>query len=467
MNNKKCETQTALKLLNQYADEYQTLETKNKALMKEVNDLKSNLQINKEIIELFCSKISSSQKSSLLIDKFRDENNQLYQQCQTLIKECKELKAQLQEKGQIIQTQTINYEKSTEKLKTDLFLLENIIKLKENAILSLKKKQSHSSNGNENSNVVNVEKYIMSPSPIINKLNDELEMYKEINAKYFNHLTSVKKMLIKYDYIAKRYEAECNNYKEEINALKQEKKTNKIISKMGYKHFEKNNSSSNILNVNHNKSSNSFFTAIDKNNTLDCLNKSKRTMINNLENANRNKMKLNKVDIISEWIDTLKFSNMSQDDYSKFCENKKYVKLTDAIEYLYKIIVDKNIQIGFLINENDLMNAENIKLNRINIELNNELKLIKSSINITIAHTNNSSMINKDSTDPGSTLLATLKNPNEKELSIYVNRDVEEMNMKKYIMDSITSSEFREGMCLDAFDFQSEISKTKTNKIGY
>lgn len=458
MNNKKCETQTALKLLNQYADEYQTLEMKTKALLKEVNDLKSNLQINKEIIELFCSKISSSQKNHLIFDKFRNENKQLYQQCQVLLKENKEVKAQLQEKDQIIRTQTINYEKATEKLKTDLFIFNNIIKLKDSTILSLKKKQFH--NGNEKDNDSYIEIYITSPSPIVNKLNDELETYKEINTKYFNHLNSVKKMLMKYDFIAKRYEAECNNYKEELNSLKQERNTNKIISRMGYNHFSQNSSNSNTTS--HNKTSNSFFTTNDKNSTLfDGINKSKRTMINNLENANKHKMKMNKVDIISEWTDTLKFSNMTQDEYSKFCDNKRYAKLTDAIEYLYKVVVDKNIQIGFLTEENDCINADNIKLNRINIELNNDIKLIKSSTNITHAHINNSSIINKDSTDPGSNLLATLKNPNEKESSIYVNKDAEEMNMKKYIMDSITSSEFREGMYLDAFDFQSEISKTQ------
>ena len=44
-------------------------------------------------------------------------------------------------------------------------------------------------------------------------------------------------------------------------------------------------------------------------------------------------------------------------------------KLTNAIEYLYKILIDKNIQIKLLSLENEALNEENIRLNKINIEM--------------------------------------------------------------------------------------------------
>ena len=50
---RKLDKQTALKLINQYADNYKRIEDENKALQQEVKDLKSNLNVNKEIIESF------------------------------------------------------------------------------------------------------------------------------------------------------------------------------------------------------------------------------------------------------------------------------------------------------------------------------------------------------------------------------------------------------------------------------
>ena len=51
-NNEKCQnTETAIKLLNQYADSYHQLEEQINFLKKENKDLHQNIQINKEIIK--------------------------------------------------------------------------------------------------------------------------------------------------------------------------------------------------------------------------------------------------------------------------------------------------------------------------------------------------------------------------------------------------------------------------------
>ena len=55
---KKNEKQTALRLLGKYADEYHVLQRKTQELIQENNDLKSNLKINKEIIDSFFQNIN-------------------------------------------------------------------------------------------------------------------------------------------------------------------------------------------------------------------------------------------------------------------------------------------------------------------------------------------------------------------------------------------------------------------------
>ena len=55
--NEKCQnTETAIKLLNQYADSYHQLEEQINFLKKENSDLHQNLQINKDIIQTFFKK---------------------------------------------------------------------------------------------------------------------------------------------------------------------------------------------------------------------------------------------------------------------------------------------------------------------------------------------------------------------------------------------------------------------------
>ena len=50
---RKLDKNLAIKLINQYADNYKRVEEENKCLQKEISDLKSNLNVNKEIIESF------------------------------------------------------------------------------------------------------------------------------------------------------------------------------------------------------------------------------------------------------------------------------------------------------------------------------------------------------------------------------------------------------------------------------
>ena len=72
---------------------------------------------------------------------------------------------------------------------------------------------------------------------------------------------------------------------------------------------------------------------------------------------------------------------MTQKKFLKFCENKFTNKLTNAIEYMYKILVDKNIQIKLLTKENETLNEENIGLNKINIQMETMIYYYEKNIN--------------------------------------------------------------------------------------
>ena len=90
-------TETAIKLINQYADSYHLLENKLKILKQENDDLKYNLQVNKDIIQGFFKFSSLDKKIEIFINKIKEENKLLYKQIQNLKKENSQLNSYLSE----------------------------------------------------------------------------------------------------------------------------------------------------------------------------------------------------------------------------------------------------------------------------------------------------------------------------------------------------------------------------------
>ena len=77
--NCKSEKTTALKLINKYADSYNTIIQENKFLKSEIRNLNSNLKINKQIIEGFFANNSPKEKTNNFINNYRIENAKLYE----------------------------------------------------------------------------------------------------------------------------------------------------------------------------------------------------------------------------------------------------------------------------------------------------------------------------------------------------------------------------------------------------
>jgi hypothetical protein len=196
--------------------------------------------------------------------------------------------------------------------------------------------------------------------------------------------------------------------------------------------------------IQHSQQTNDFISTL---NSTKSLNKNKKNLYNEierLENVNKNtkNMNENQFDLTSEWYETLKHCNMTQDEYVKYCNNKITCKLTDVIEYLYKLLLDKNIQIKLLMEENEELTTENLKLNKINLHLGDEMdKIQKSNINN-----------NEDgSTFVNTGYLSLLNANNNNVFNDYDNKDF------KLSKQSLTSSEFREGMIMDQFELNSEV----------
>ena len=429
-NNDKCNnTETAIKLLNKYADSYYQLEQQIKLLKKENNDLHQNILINKEIIQNFFKKSPLDKKINCFIEKTKQENTILLTQISDLKKENNQLSK--------LVNQINTYKNEIEIANSKIFMFENLILEKENIIANLNKKLSlHKSKEKSNGNEI----FIVNPSQVVNKINENLQLYKDINQKLINHIKTLKLALSKREKEMTKMKKDLNKYKKEVSQYKQKKNNVEIISQLNQ--YQAMNSSLNRSTIS--KSQNTIHT---QNDYIQTLNSSKNHFrgkkkslyneIERLENVNKNAKEIieNQFDLASEWYETLKHCNMTQEEYVNFCNNKLTVRLTDVIEYLYKFLIDKNIQIKLLSEENNYLNAENLNLNKLNLELQEQCEKISKNT----VKDDNSTFVNIDN---------NITNNN-----ININMMMDYM---KEVKQSMTSSEFRDGMIIDQFEINSD-----------
>ena len=137
---KKFERNFAIKIINQYADNYKLLEKENLNLKNEIMDIKSNLNINKEIIESFFKKDESEKSYLLYLNQLKTEMKALEEQKEKLTKEKNSLHDELIKNENIINKLLTKKEDKTKEYKNKIFVLENII-IKKNALIeNLEKK---------------------------------------------------------------------------------------------------------------------------------------------------------------------------------------------------------------------------------------------------------------------------------------------------------------------------------------
>ena len=361
-----------------------------KILEKENEELKTRLFINNQIIQEFFKKSNIDEKLSLFVENIKKENNILSNKINDLKTENQKLRAMNE---QISNPNKLNFETYEDKL----FIYENLLKEKQSIIVNLKEQNKNlksfidskiekkeiknemdeENNKNQNNKYIIEEIYVISPQKLINTLNDKIELYKDINIKLKNLIDEFKSRLLNKDKEYLQLEEEVMNLKQELQKYTQIKNNeeimNQLIQYQSMKSIPISQSYSNINlhNLKNKNTRNKQARALSyiNNNTNDLKKVMKEIEVYESVNKTVKEISENDFDLAGEWAETLKQCGMTQEEFLKFCGMKMTNKLTNAIEYLYKILIDKNIQIKLLTKENETLNEENIRLNKINIQM--------------------------------------------------------------------------------------------------
>ena len=346
------EKKTALKLLNKYADSYNSIIQENIFLKSEIKDLRDNLKINKEIIKGFFSNNKNNNKIDNFINQYKQENDKLYEQNYNLSKKIENLISKFSLNEQLL-NETINQLRNeNDKIQAKIFFIEQKVKKKDNIIKNQNKKLDELK---YNFTLIDKEIFISEPSNAVLKLNDELLYYKDL---YFNFSKLVKKCkgdIFKYKNKIQTLETENQNlrnqYKTHIFSINKER--DKLIFEI------KKNKKDEIENG-----------LLKKINYIN-----KRNKTENNEEINYRKFEN------EEFLEICKNVGLTKKKFEKLSKENQYSQLTETIELLFKLLVDRNITINLLEKENDNLNKKNFKLNKENMDLFNENLDLKEQIN--------------------------------------------------------------------------------------
>ena len=348
--NKTKSNQTALKLINKYADRYKSLEEENNNLKREIKDLSQTLRINKEIIQKFMQNYSIDDKSQFMIEQQKKELSLLIETKENLQKSYKEYQFRKNQLNCI--KESLQQENSV--LNNKLFMFENIIKSKDNELLLLHRKKESPSN-------YIFETLVTDPSVIINKLNDELLLYKDIYNKQMKYIKQLKKSLEQSEIVNDNIEEVCHKYKQTIKSLL----NTKSISSNDLSDYQRTG-----LQLGISKSNKTLnFSSL----SINSRRQTQLGLIQRLEDYEKKTSRKNKISTESDWIEALRFCDMTQEEFYRYAKSKINEKLCNMIEYLYKLIVEKNIHLKLLIKENETLSIDNLRLNKNNLELIDEL----------------------------------------------------------------------------------------------
>ena len=313
-----------MKLLNKYADSYNSIIQENIFLKSEINDLKDNLKINKEIIKGFFSNNKNNNKIDNFINQYKQENDKLYEQNYNLSKKIENLISKFSLNEQLL-NETINQLRNENvKIQAKIFFIEQKVKKKDNIIKNQKKKLDELK---YNFTVIDKEIFISEPSNAVLKLNDELLYYKDL---YFNFSKLVKKCkgdIFKYKNKIQNLETENQNlrnqYKTHIFSINKER--DKLIFEI------KKNKKDEIENG-----------LLKKINYIN-----KRNKTENNDEINYRKFEN------EEFLEICKNVGLTKKKFEKLSKENQYSQLTETIELLFKLLVDRNITINLLEKEND------------------------------------------------------------------------------------------------------------------
>ena len=436
---------TALKLLNKYADNFYSLKEENAQLKLQIEDLNSNLKINKSIIDNFFSKLNPKEKESTIISKIQQENFNLYNQNENLRKKNSELTNKIHMSQQTYLESTIRLREENEHLKTKIFMYEQLLQKKEN-LLKRNKKGITLYN--------NKEIYVTNPSKLIIEINNELINTKEKNKKLEDIIKDSKIVIDKYEDQLMELQNENQvlrqEYKMHIFSTNRERET--LMSEIQKeriqlrsvtednakyrknKHHNKNNGndvydiSSKIKENKHHSNktglknnlkqiNDNFGKSKDKeknkekeknkfSNIKDIITTHGKYLItdpNRLKKNNEMRKKnfvygKNEMEIYNdnyflneiedkqyeheEFIEIIKSVGLTLEKYEQLTKVKYFSEITEIIEMLLNLIKEKENVINILQRENDNLNANNFKLNKDNMFLFSQNINLKKELSV-------------------------------------------------------------------------------------
>ena len=404
---------TALKLLNKYADSFNSLKEENSLLKQQINDLNLNLKINKSIIENFFSNIKLGEKTDFFIKNITQENKNLSEQKILLENKNSELIKKLHLNEQSFLEMTSQTREENEKLKTKIFLLEQSCQKKNNIITHQNSKLNIKTSKLKN------EIYITNPTKAINNINNELikykNMYKELTTVIKDNRDNLDKYEKKIIELQNENQNLRNEYKTYIFNSNKERETLMNTIQQGRKLLKKNNNSrnyeKNVLNSMYPKTCEDI-TDLDIFNDLYFKNKINRKQFEH-----------------EDFLDILKNVGLNLEKFEILCKMKQYIKFKEIIEMLLNLVKEKERLISILQKENENLNENNCKLNEENILLknnnnNNKNKnKIKTTINLYKEYINQ----NYQQETPYTYDMVNDNNP--------ININIKEINDKKIIDD--------------------------------
>ena len=239
----------------------------------------------------------------------------------------------------------------------------------------------------------------MDPSKALLKLNDELLFYKESHQKFLAKLKKKQETIIKYENMINKLNTENSELKKtyKLKLLKVNNEKENILSIIVQNNLnideqsnsDLNNKNQKNINLAKSKISSGLSLTTTDNNDNSSNNYNNNNTNHTLEQLNLNysqlKKIINKDDVIGkettleEFGAILKNVGLTRELFEKMSQIKGFGKLTDSIEFFYKLCLEKNKQILILEKENESLVFKNYELNKLNIELENELKVYKNN----------------------------------------------------------------------------------------
>ncbi len=402
---------TALKLLNKYAESFNTIKDENIFLKKQIEDLNLNLKINKSIIENFFSDKKNSDKENNIIYNIKLENKQLYEQKELLEKKNMELLNKIH-LNELTYIETMNQTREeNEELKTKIFLLEQSCQKKDNIIDQQKNKLNMGRRGGNGVGRGKYEIYVTNTSKVVNNINNELLVYKDMYKKLTDIIKDNRINMEKYE--KKIIELQNENqtlrqeYKSHIFNSNKERETlmNTIQRERNFINNTKKNLSEDSKKSNKNKKNgkkqndntyenNNFYITETGDNLVEYgkknkINKYKKYLDNNIKRkkiVDRSEnlslfsddyfiMKINRKQFEHEdFIEIIKNVGLTLEKFEYMSKLKSFSKFTEIIEMLLNLVKDKERHLAILKKENEYLNENNFKLNEENIFLTNQIK---------------------------------------------------------------------------------------------